>query len=98
MPHSPRSWAIFRCVTRFREIVLIARPLGLWVSRLLQRLRDPELHRHFDRGEDARSRQHPAVIVFDTFSSPPTIPIFRTVLINTANLVRLTVFCILMYG
>jgi hypothetical protein len=27
------SSANFRCVTRFHEIVLTARPLGLWASR-----------------------------------------------------------------
>ena len=45
-------------------------------------------------GEGARPLQHPAVVVFETFSFPPTIPIFPTVLMNTAKSVTLTVFCI----
>jgi hypothetical protein len=35
---------------------------------------------------------------FNTFSFPPTIPIFPTVLMNTAKSVTLTVFFIKMYG
>jgi hypothetical protein len=51
-------------------------------------------HRNISRRRRRAFPAPSAVVVFETFSFPPTIPIFPTVLMNTAKSVTLTVFCI----